>query len=64
MFAFACVMELEGYLFFHIKASEKLFHGFCRQVRRAAAMVLTMLLEGLGRDAFAVLESSLREILR
>ena len=34
------------------------------QVRRAAALVLHMLLEGLGRDVFTVLESGIRDIHR
>jgi len=52
---------ITGELMLHLESSSR---DVCPEVRRAAAMVLTMLLEGLGRDAFAVLESSLREILR
>ena len=34
------------------------------EVRAAAVMVLTMMLQGLGRDTFTVLQSTLRDIYR
>jgi hypothetical protein len=52
---------IAGELMMHLEASAR---DKAVQVRRAAAMVLTMMLEGLGRDAFSILEQYLRDIHR
>jgi len=52
---------IAGELMMHLEASAR---DKAVEVRRAAAMVLTMVLEGLGRDAFTVLEQYLRDIHR
>jgi len=50
-----------GELMLHLESASR---DIAVEVRRAAAMVLTMVLEGLGRDVFEVLQSSLRDIHR
>jgi len=52
---------IAGELMMHLESSAR---DKCVEVRRAAAMVLTMVLEGLGRDAFSILEQYLRDIHR
>jgi hypothetical protein len=52
---------ITGELLVYLEASSR---DTSSQVRRAAALVIHMLLEGLGRDAIAVLESGIRDIHR
>jgi len=52
---------IAGELMMHLESSAR---DKCVEVRRAAAMVLTMVLEGLGSDAFSILEQYLRDIHR
>lgn len=52
---------ITGELMMHLESSSR---DKCIEVRRAAAMVLTMMLQGLGKDALSVLEASLRDIHR
>jgi len=55
------VGPVAGELLMYLEASAR---DTAEEVRRAAAMVLTMVLQGLGRDAFTVLEHYLRDIHR
>ena len=48
-------------LMLHLDASS---NDASAQVRRAAAMVLTLMLEGLGTDTFSILEACLRDVHR
>ena len=53
--------HVTGELMMHLEASAR---DPAPEVRRAAAMVLTMMLEGLGQDALVVLDTCLKEIHR
>jgi len=52
---------ITGELMLHLDASSS---DDSAQVRRAAAMVLTLMLEGLGPDTFSILEACLRDVHR
>eukprot|EP00088_Acartia_fossae_P066531 TRINITY_DN8255_c0_g1_i2.p1 TRINITY_DN8255_c0_g1~~TRINITY_DN8255_c0_g1_i2.p1 ORF type:complete len:1085 (-),score=304.99 TRINITY_DN8255_c0_g1_i2:578-3832(-) len=52
---------IAGELMMHLEASAR---DKAVEVRRAAAMVLTMVLQGLGMDSFTILEQYLRDIHR
>ena len=56
-----CLGGITAELLQHLSACSR---DVCAEVRAAAVMVLTMMLQGLGRDVFSVLQSTMRDVYR